>query len=597
MRPTPKRWTVSERLSEECFAQLPDLHPLIVQLLYNRHITKTGEMRAFLDCQPPDNTDPFQLKGMAEAVRRLRHAIQEGELIVVYGDYDADGVTATALMWQVLTTLGGQVYPYIPDRFDEGYGLNVNALSNLAGKGARIVLTVDCGIRSIAEVEYGNQLGLDMILTDHHLPGKQVPPALAIINPKQEGCHYPFKYLAGVGLAFKLAQALMQVSSPSSLVEEDLLDLVALGTVADIAPLSSENRSLVYRGLEQLNTPHRLGVQKLMAQARIRPGNVDASTIGFVLGPRLNAAGRLKSAMDAYHLLVTDDVSRAEELAEQLDSQNRNRQSMTQDAVELARQEILRDEVSHRLYVITHPSFNSGIVGLVASRLMDEFYRPILVGHKGETYTRGSARSITGFHITRALDKCEDLLKRYGGHSAAAGFTIKNENLPEFEERLLALAEQDLDDAQMIPELEIDARLQLRGINRVGVEDVLSARHAGRSVDETDLDKRTREGLKIMDVFTNLQPFGERNPAPLFETDGLEVKGKSQVGSDGNHLKLVLWDGKQTWNAIAFRQGSWHDYIPEYVDVAYMLETNEWNGRQRLQLNIKDIKPNGAVEE
>lgn len=594
MLPTSKRWQVYDRLPDDEFARYPDLPPLIVQILHNREIKKPDQLRDFLACQSSGDTDPLLLKGMPEAATRLRHAIKAGELIAIYGDYDADGVTATALMTHTLTTMGGKVTPYIPDRFDEGYGLNKDALTQLAQEGVRVVLTVDCGIRSVKEVIHANRLGLDMIITDHHFISDQIPPALAAINPKQPGCNYPFDQLAGVGLAFKLAQALAesqdQFGDRSPLVIDDLLDLVALGTVADLAPLTGENRALVARGLERLNAPQRPGVQMLMAQAGVQPGQVDAITIGFVLGPRLNAAGRLEHARDAYELLVTDDVFRAGQLAQKLDDQNRERQSLTQVAVAQARQVILQDQGSRPLYLITHPEFNTGIVGLVSSRLTEEFYRPTLVAQQTETQTKGSARSIPKFHITQALDECADLLEKYGGHSAAAGFTLKNENLPAFEEKLLSIAERDLTDAMMVPVLEIDARLNLRGFNRRRIEDILSARAVGRDIDELDM------GLQIVDGLGQLRPFGQRNPAPIFVSYGLEVKGKRGVGADGDHLKLVLYDGKQTWDAIAFRMGSWHDRLPSHVDVAYTLEINEWGGRHRLQLNVQDIKSAELVE-
>jgi single-stranded-DNA-specific exonuclease len=585
-----KRWHVFPRAPEAHFARFPELSRLMAQILHNRGIKEPEAVCDFLARRPSEDTDPLLLEGMREAVARLRQAIDAGESIAVYGDYDADGVTATALLTQTLMALGARVQPYIPNRFEEGYGLNKEALAHLAGQGVRLVVTVDCGIRSVEEVIHGNQLGLDIIITDHHYVGEETPPALAAINPKQPGCRYPFKKLAGVGLAFKLAQALVQDVQAGDARQplpatEDLLDLVALGTVADLAPLMGENRSLVARGLEHLNQPRRPGVQMLMAQAGVKPGRVDALTIGFVLGPRLNAAGRLESALAAYELLVTEDIFHAGQLAQQLEMQNRERQSLTQATVEQARQTILEDAASRPLYLIAQPSFNTGIVGLVSSRLTEEFYRPTLVAQRGETHTRGSARSIPEFHITRALDECADLLERYGGHSVAAGFTVKNEHLADLEARLLAIALRDLAGVQLMPELRIDAELNLRGINRRRVEDLLSARSVGRATDEQDV------GLQIVVGLEQLRPFGEGNPVPVFSTSRLEVKGKRPVGMDGDHLKLVLHDGKQTWDAIAFRQGSWHDELPARVDVAYALEINEWQGRQRLQLNVKDIKP------
>ncbi|MEJ2558428.1 MAG: single-stranded-DNA-specific exonuclease RecJ [Anaerolineae bacterium] len=588
MPPTSKRWNISPRAPEAYFARFPDLPPLIVQVLHNRQIDDPDQVRQFLARRPYGTTDPFQLKGMSEAVARLRRALRSGELIAIYGDYDVDGVTATALMMQTLAVLGGEVRHYIPYRFDEGYGLNIDALTRLAQEGVRVVLTVDCGIRSVKEVVHGNHLRLDMILTDHHHPEGEIPPALAVVNPKQPDCSYPFEQLAGVGLAFKLAQALIQTEYPKMegsppLAEDNLLDLVALGTVADLAPLTGENRALVARGLKRLNAPHRVGVQMLMAQAGVQPGRVRADTIGFVLGPRLNAAGRLESALAAYELLVTQDIFRAGQLARQLEDQNRKR----------ARQEILEDGGSRPLYLITRPAFNLGIVGLVSSQLTEEFYRPTLVARPHKTFTRGSARSIPGFHITHALDECADLLERHGGHSAAAGFTVKNENVPALRAKLLAIAERELAGVELIPELKIDARLNLRGINRRRVEDLLTARAAGRPVD----NEQGGHGLQIMDGLEQLHPLGEGNEAPVFVSYGLEVKGKRLIGTNGDHLKLLLHDGKQTWDAIAFRQGDWHDYLSTHVDVVYALEINEWNGRQRLQLKVKDIMPTEPVED
>jgi single-stranded-DNA-specific exonuclease len=585
---TPKRWYVAARAPDDVLNCFPDMPRVIKQVLYNRNIVEPDQVRAFLDHRPAGDTDPFQLKGMSAAVARLRQAIDAGELIAVYGDYDADGVTATALMTYTLTALGGHACHYIPDRFDEGYGLRIDALTKLAGDGVRVVLTVDCGIRSVAEVVHSNRQGMDVIVTDHHSPADELPPALATINPKQVDCHYPFKQLAGVGLAFKLAQALMQhTESRSSLAEDDLLDLVALGTVADIAPLLDENRALVTRGLEHLNSPRRIGLQALMAQAGVQPGKIGAETIGFVLGPRLNAAGRLESALAAYELLLTNDLSRAGQLAQQLGSQNTERQAQTRIFVEEARQAILKAGGSRALYFIARPSFNRGVVGLVAGRLTEEFYRPILVAEHGEQETIGSARSIPEFHITRALDECIDLLERHGGHSAAAGFTVKNENLAALEAKLLAIAERELAGKELVPALEIDYEAELRGIDRRRTEDLLTARAAGRPLDE----KEKEQGLQIMDGLDQLRPFGAGNPAPVFSSRGLEIKGKRVIGSNGEHLKLVLYDGRQTWDAIAFRQGAWHDYLPARADVAYTLEINEWNGRSKLQLNVKDIKP------
>jgi single-stranded-DNA-specific exonuclease len=563
----PTRWTIARAASSEYLARFPDLSPIVVQVLYNRNIREPDQVRAFM-AQRRTSHDPFRLKGMSAAVERIRQAIEDGERVAVYGDFDADGVTSTALLTQTLRALGATVAPYIPDRVDEGYGLNTDALEELASRGANLIVTVDCGIRSGDEVAFGNHLGLDIVVTDHHSVGSELPPALAVINPKQPGCEYPFKELAGVGIAFKVAQALLDTVSSSagdriSLCEEHLLDLVALGTVADIAPLRDENRSLVQLGLAQLNPPRRKGIQALVEKAGIRPGTVNSTAIGFMLGPRINAAGRLQSAMLAYHLLMTRDPTRASRYADQLNGLNQERQRLTLEATQHARDQVVDEagNVPHLLFAAS-PDFKAGIVGLVASRLTEEFYRPSVVLERGEDESRASCRSIPEFHITGALDECADLLTRHGGHAAAAGFTLRNENLSALQERLQAIARRDLQEAELVPKLEVDAQLTLG----------------------PDL-------YNLYDQLDRLQPFGESNPAPIFLSQGLRVGRRQAIGSDGQHLKLTVSDGRAWWDAIAFRRGKDVDELPERIDLAYQLDMNEWNGQKRLQLVVQDWRP------
>ena len=569
MSTLPKRWEVASRAPDSYFDRFPDIPRLVLQILYNRGFTEAQEIQDFL-AHRWTGDDPFALKGIAKAVERLMTAITKQEPIAVYGDYDADGVTATALTTQLLTALGARVQAYIPNRFDEGYGLNNEALAELAGQGIKVVLTVDCGIRSVKEVAFGNSLGLDIIITDHHHVAEEIPPALAAINPKQPDCAYPFVELAGVGLAYKLTQALLQAGSvnrETDLQPDDFLDLVALGTVADLAPLYGENRKLVAEGLRQLNTSLRPGLSALMHVAELKPKTISTGTIGFVIGPRLNAAGRLDSALAAYHLLMAENELEAIHLANQLDLQNRERQALTRQTVEMARQVILEDDVQSPLYFISQADFNPGVVGLAASRLTEEFYRPTLVAEHGPEQTRGSARSIAEFHITEALDQCADLLERYGGHAAAAGFTVKNENLSAFQERLRQIAADQLDLTALRPTLSIDGEVNLRGVRPALVEDI-----------------------------ARLQPFGYGNPTPCFVSRELTVRHKMAVGQEGHHLRLVLHDGVQTWSAIAFRQGHWAGklHISQPIDVVYTLEFNEWNGERQMQLNLKDLRPGGA---
>jgi single-stranded-DNA-specific exonuclease len=428
------------------------LHPITVQVLYNRGITDPSDVTAFFNGGQSE-ANPFALQGMTAAVTRLRQALRAGESIAIYGDFDADGVTATALMVQSLRAIGGHVRPYIPHRLREGYGLNKETLTQLASDDVHVIVTVDCGVRALEEIAHANRLGLDVIVTDHHSVGTELPDAIAVIDPKRPDEQTPFRELAGVGVAYKLAQALLRThhqipvtTQQVRLEEKNLLDLVALGTVADLAPLVDENRTLVHSGLTHINRMERPGIEALCRQVGLRQGQIDANAIGYALGPRLNAAGRLAHAKTAYQLLETTYPAEAERLASELDQLNRERQQLTRETQERARQLSLTTETEEEplLLFAADPDFQAGIVGLVASRLLDEFYRPAIVVEVGQEFSRGSARSIPEFHITRALDACADLLIRHGGHAAAAAFTVSNKHLEELADRLRELAAEKL---------------------------------------------------------------------------------------------------------------------------------------------------------
>jgi single-stranded-DNA-specific exonuclease len=573
----PKRWIIHPKAPDSHFAHLAHVAPMLVQLLWNRGIDNPADVEAFLAGETRLD-DPFRIKGVNEAVTRIRRAIRQGERMVVYGDFDADGVTATALLVQALGALGGFVRPYIPHRVDEGYGLNNNALAELAREGQQLVITVDCGIRSVDEVAFANRLGLDVIVTDHHSIGPALPPALAAINPKRPDCPYPFKGLAGVGLAFKLAQALLrshaQVPIRNGLTvdlqEGDLLDLVALGTVADLAPLLGENRTLVQRGLARLNRTERPGLQAMMGVAGTQPGQVTSTTIGFALGPRLNAAGRLDSAMLSYELLVTDDVFKSSQLASQLNALNARRQQVTAEAFEQAQAQIEAGSGDEYLHLASSEHFLAGIVGLVAGRLVEQYYRPAIVMELGPQQSRGSARSIGEFDITAALDRCaqEGLLVRHGGHAAAAGLTVDNRKLPALTSRLREIAAEELADKDLRPPLLIDLEVVLGHMD-----------------------------YAKLGQLQELEPTGYANPQPRLLSRRLQVRDTRKVGADGAHLKLLVSDpgaggpgSNTTFDAIAFRQGHWHGKLPSYVDLVYTLEENVWNGSRRLQLVVEDVR-------
>ncbi len=562
-----KLWNIPPLISPEADSALSKFPPILRQILYNRGYSTDAEARAYLNAKPDFDTDPFQMTGMREAVDRIQIAIQNNEPIAIYGDYDVDGVTSTALLVETLTHLNANVRGYIPNRFEEGYGLNNEAMDKLKAEGVQLVISVDCGIRSPNEALHCRALGLDLIISDHHHPAEgDLPAALAVINPKQHGDKYPDKDLAGVGIAYKIAEALLTLH-PAAFSLDSLLDLVALGTVADLAPLVGENRFLVRRGLRQMKQTMRQGLFSLAAVSDVKLDKVNAGNIGFSLGPRLNAAGRLKEALAAYELLITKDASRAGQLAQELNIQNRERQSITREMQTQAEAMALADDPKAFLLFAAHEDFNSGVIGLAASRLTDTYYRPAIVAAKGEEETRGSCRSIPEFHITDALDKCADLLVRHGGHAAAAGFTVRNENLPALVTKLKAIATDQLSDTDPKPTVTADAEVSLVDIR-------------------PDLFEK---------CLRYLEPTGYGNPHAAFVARNVKVKNSRTIGADGKHLKLSLEDESGfIHDAIAFRLGEWQKNMPPRVDILFTYEVNEYNGRIGYQLNLKDLKATGT---
>ncbi len=567
------RWELAPPIPQHIRQSYNGLSPILLQLLYNRGIVEPAQVQAFLEGHYLESTDPFLLADMDTAVARIQTAINASEMIVVYGDFDADGITSTVLLTQALRGLGAErnrIRPYIPDRIDEGYGLNTEALDKIKAMGASLVITVDCGIRSVQEVEHANEIGLDMIITDHHSLGPQLPPAFAIINPKRPDSAYPEKMLAGVGIAYKLAQALYQtmpdqVQGPV----ENYLDLVAIGSVADLAPLLGENRRLVNEGLVVLNRLQRPGLAALANLSGLKKGSLTAESIGFGLGPRINAAGRLAHAYSAAKLLAVNNPMQARSLAEELNALNKERQRLTADMSGKAETLVNPDDF---ILIAGDDSFAPGVVGLVASRLTEKHYRPSIILERGPEESRGSCRSIPEFHITAALDEMADLFVRFGGHAQAAGLTIRNENLPEFENRIRQLAKNQLADKPLFPTLTIDAEIDL-----------------------ADVDWALHETLQ------QLEPTGYANPAPVFMSRNIEVFSHRAVGQQGAHLQLRLSTGtgntERIIPAIAFRQGAWAESLPQTIDLAYSINVNEWNGRRNLQLMVQDLRPAQITEQ
>jgi single-stranded-DNA-specific exonuclease len=572
MTTSAKRWVLADPATPQHLTTFRGMHPVIAQVLFNRGFENANDALQFLTSEAiPHN--PFIMKGMNKAVGRIRSAIRQREPIVIYGDFDADGVTATALLTQAIRALGGVVTPYIPHRIDEGYGLNSEALIKLAKQGMKLVITVDCGIRSVQEVIDGKSAGLDIIVTDHHSVGSDIPPADAVINPKQLDCKYPEKMLAGVGIAYKLADALYRAAAADSrsqqptLPLESLLDLVAIGTIADLAPMDKlENRILVRRGLHVINNGTRPGVRALLDVAVVKHGQVDSDRIGFALGPRINAAGRLDSAMTAFDLLMSENPHDAARLAGELQTLNTRRQELTRQAQETVRQSLeASGDTDAMLIFAQDSSFQPGIVGLVAGRLAEEFYRPAVVMELGEHESRASCRSIPQFDITHALDECSDLLVRHGGHAQAAGLTVRNENIPLLRQRLTSIAERQLAHVELVPLIDIDMELPFASLD-----------------------------LPLAEALDQLQPTGYHNKPPIFMTRNLRLNECSTVGKEKQHLKLKLsQNGGAPVDAIGFNLGARAHDLPDRVDVAYMLEINVWNDRRTVQMNLQDVRGAG----
>jgi single-stranded-DNA-specific exonuclease len=557
-----KMWRIANPIPATVSASLSSYSPVLQQLLYNRNIFNLDEAEKFLH---PDfiSPDPFQMLDMHKAVEKILAAIRDQQTIAVYGDYDADGVTATVLLTEALIELGGQVIPYIPNRFDEGYGLNCEALDTLAEQQIQLVVTVDCGIRSVREVEHAKALHMDLVITDHHDPGSILPPANAIVCPKRIGDPYADKMLSGVGLAYKVVEALA-LQTGIVLDLSQWLDLVALGTVADIVPLTGENRKLVALGIREIHKGKRIGLRALCGAAGLQDIQaINARDIGFMIAPRINAAGRLESASLALDLLLSDDIDQAAEMAQHLDDLNKQRQALTREIQEQAEAMAIDDKNNLFLFAMS-PEFNAGIVGLAASRLVDLHYRPAMVGSIGEEYTRASCRSIPELHITWALDQAADLLEQHGGHAMAAGFTVQNSKVDELYRRLNNVIQQQIGDKTLQPVLLADMEISLSELHP-----------------------------SVLDDIALLEPCGQDNPPVNFVSRNLLVRSFRVIGRDQNHLKMTISDGKITYDAVAFGKGYWGKQMPAKVDLLFSFEKNSYNGRTQLQLQVSDMK---AVE-
>jgi len=536
--------------------------PLLVQLLSNRGVKLPEDFASFLASDESLLADPLLLPDMNRAIIRVNQALLRGETIGVYGDFDADGITATAALVQGLTLLGGKAIPYIPHRQTEGHGLTSAVLKRLYDQGIRLVITVDCGITDVAETEKATQMGLDIIITDYHSPLDKIPKALAVIDPKLEGSLYPFSQLAGVGVGFKLLQGIYRNLGIEERIDQ-VMDLVTIGTIADVSPPLGENRYLIKEGLKQINTHPRPGIRELINQTRLEAGNIDADKIAWVIAPCLNAAGRLADGLTGYKLLVTESDQEAQELAIWLARKNEERQRLTTVTLVRAREQVIARGLPP-LLLTADKEYPMGIAGLVASRLTEEFYRPSVVIHTADTVCHGSCRSIREFDIIAALNRFSKYFTRYGGHAQAAGFTMPTENLPELEKELDALAREQLRGVALQPHLDIDMEVTLPELG-------------GDTYPTTQL----------------LAPFGIGNPVPVFMSRGVEVLERRAMGNGGEHLRMKLRQGGTVWDGVAFRLGDHLNELGGRIDIVYNLEVDTWGGKKQLRLNILDFKKSG----
>ena len=583
-------WKLKPTVPKEFIDQFPEYPCAVRELLWHRGLNSQEKIDEFFNPDYEDLHDPFLMLGMAEAVKHIKNAIKKKDKIAIFGDYDADGVCGSVVLKTVLEKLGGDVSGgiYVPDRVKEGYGLNQDAIKKMARAKVKLLVTVDCGISEMADIDFADSLGIETVITDHHQPGKKLPKAKAIINPWQAKDKYPFKELAGVGVAFKLVQALLageKEIKPGW--EKWLLDLVALGTVADCVPLLGENRILVKYGLIVLAQTQRMGLQELMKIARLNPiyeieklkTNLDTYSLGFVLAPRLNAAGRIDHADLAVELLLTEDRAAAREMAQKINDHNRQRQKITDDIVteiERRTRDTLGDK-NNPVIIASDPSWSPGVIGLVAGKIADRHNRPTFVfsaaNGGGSSRLRGSARSVEGFNLIEAIGQCVDLLVEFGGHIGAAGLELEAKNFEAFKIKINAIAREAFAGKDLTPVLEVDLKLQVKDI-----------------------------GWDLFDALEKLEPFGEGNERPLWLLENMVIVSVRVVGNGSKHLKLELKNEElpgKIFKAIGFglaKNGNANLAYGDKIDIVCEIIIDEWNGTRNLQLKILDIKKSPCLD-
>lgn len=563
------RWVIDQDVDENAVDHLTKelgVPRVLAKILLKRGIDCFDKAKLFFNPNLDRLHDPFLMKDMDIATERLHQALESGEQILVYGDYDVDGVCGCALLYLVLSRMvGSKVNYYIPDRISEGYGLSKEAIKRYADQGVSLIVTVDCGVTAVEEVAYARELGVDVIICDHHEPGDQLPPGIAVLDPKRPDCPYPFKELAGVGVGFKFMQGLYRKLGLNDSELDEYLDIVALGSCADIVPLVDENRILVSHGLQLINHRPRFGVKALLESSGVDRKEITVGLIVFVIAPRINAVGRMGDARRAVQLLCANSLQRARVLAREMERENKNRRSVDEEtfkeAIETAEKHF--DPENDRALVLYKEGWHPGVIGIVASRIVERFYRPTVMISIVDGIGKASARSIADFNIYEAIKECSEYLEAFGGHKYAAGLTIKQENIPAFAEKFKRIARERVTDEDLIPRMRVDCEVQLK-----------------------EFDERLMRLLKLMG------PFGPLNLRPVFVSRNLKVVGDATIVGN-NHLKLSVEQDGVKMNAIGFNLGDRLEKIHAkngVLDCAYVIEENYWNGRKELQLRLKDIK-------
>lgn len=567
-----KRWVIKERGDQVVVKQLAgalNVPESLANLMVQRGINDPAGARAFFEPALEDLHDPFMMRDMNRAVDRVSSAIAKNERIMVYGDYDVDGTTSVAMMYSFLRKQYSNLDYYIPDRYSEGYGISIQGMDYAASTGCKLVVALDCGIKSVERVKYARSKGLDIIICDHHLPGDSIPDATAVLDPKQPGCSYPYKDLSGCGVGFKLIQAYCRIHALPVEQANEYLDLVAVSIASDIVPITGENRILAYYGLKRLNESPGTGLREIIREAEITR-RVSIEDVVFKIGPRINAAGRMESGRKAVDLLISSDSRLASGMSKSINDCNNERRSVDRIITTEAMRMISEDQMrlNSRTTVLYNPQWHKGVIGIVASRLIETYYRPTVILTESNGFATGSARSVQGYDLYQAIESCADLLESFGGHMFAAGLTLKKDNVAEFTRRFEKFVTETISEEQLVPRIFVDAELMPGEIS-----------------------------MEFYTLLNRFQPYGPENMAPVFVSKNVFDTGNGRmVGQNGEHLKLEIChesSGAGIFPAIAFGQAHRWDYIraKKPFDICYTIEMNDFRGNRSLQMNIRDIRP------